>query len=63
MRALLRLFVVAVVLCPLTANATIINIPGDYPTIQEGIDHGADGDTVLVQPDTYFENLNFNGHN
>jgi len=63
MRALLRLFVVAVVLFPLTANATIINIPGDYPTIQEGIDHGSDGDTVLVQPDTYYENLNFYGHN
>ncbi len=44
-------------------NATIINIPGDYDTIQEGIDHGEDGDTVLVQPDTYYENINFNGHN
>jgi len=44
-------------------NATIINIPADYPTIQEGINHGDDGDTVLVQPDTYYENLNFNGHN
>ena len=53
----------AVLLLPLTASATIINIPEDYPTIQEGIDHGADGDTVLVQPDTYYENLNFNGHN
>jgi parallel beta-helix repeat protein len=42
---------------------TIINIPGDYPTIQQGIDASADGDTVLVQPGTYVENINFNGHN
>jgi len=63
MRSLITILVMAVVFCPLTANATIINIPGDYPTIQEGIDHSSDGDTVLVQPDTYYENLNFNGHN
>jgi hypothetical protein len=63
MRTLVTILVMAVVLFPLTAVATIINIPEDYPTIQEGIDHGADGDTVLVQPDTYYENLNFNGHN
>jgi hypothetical protein len=42
---------------------TIINIPADYHTIQQGIDAGADGDTVLVQPGTYYENINFNGHN
>jgi hypothetical protein len=44
-------------------SATIINIPDDYPTIQEGIDASTDGDTVLVQPGTYVENINFNGHN
>lgn len=45
------------------SGATIINIPADYPTIQQGIGAGADGDTVLVQPGTYVENINFNGHN
>jgi hypothetical protein len=43
--------------------ATIINIPDDYQTIQQGIDASTDGDTVLVQPETYVENINFNGHN
>ncbi len=43
--------------------ANIIHIPGDYETIQEGIDASADGDTVLVQPGTYLEIINFSGHN
>ncbi len=47
----------------MAASATIINVPDDYLTIQEGIDVSSDGDTVLVQPDTYVENINFNGHN
>ena len=51
-----------VAVCP-AASATIINIPDDYLTIQQGIDVSTDGDTVLVQPDTYIENINFNGHN
>jgi len=46
-----------------SGSATIINIPADYPTIQQGIDASSDGDTVLVQPGTYVENVNFNGHN
>ncbi len=43
--------------------ATVINVPDDYPTIQGGIDASADGDTVLVQPGVYVENINFNGRN
>ncbi|MCP4631494.1 MAG: T9SS type A sorting domain-containing protein [candidate division Zixibacteria bacterium] len=46
-----------------SANTTIINIPSDYLTIQQGIDASVNGDTILVQPETYFENINFNGHN
>jgi hypothetical protein len=45
------------------SSATIINIPADYPTIQQGIDASANGDSVLVQPGIYIENINFNGHN
>lgn len=44
-----------------TIQAQIINVPGDYSTIQEGINAAADGDTVLVQPDSYTENINFLG--
>jgi len=44
-------------------SATIINIPADYPQIQLGIDVSANGDTILVQPGTYYENINYNSHN
>lgn len=52
-----------IVIAFVNASATIINIPGDFPTIQQGIDAGVDGDTVLVQPGTYMENVNFIGRN
>ncbi len=41
----------------LVASATIIHVPGDYPTIQQGIDAASPDDTVLVAPATYHENI------
>jgi hypothetical protein len=61
MRILYTILFTAMICLP--ASATIINIPGDYDTIQEGIDASTGGDTVLVQQGTYVENVNFNGHN
>ncbi|MDA3814666.1 MAG: T9SS type A sorting domain-containing protein, partial [Candidatus Cloacimonetes bacterium] len=43
--------------------ATIINVPADQPNIQAGIDAATNTDTVLVQPGTYFENINYYGKN
>jgi len=34
---------------------------GDYTTIQEGINASVDGDTVLVYPGTYYENIFYGG--
>ena len=41
--------------------ASTINVPQDQPTIQAGINAAKQGDTVLVAPGTYVENINFMG--
>ncbi|MGD0693506.1 MAG: choice-of-anchor D domain-containing protein [Terriglobia bacterium] len=54
-------FLVALVGLASGAQAKIIHVPVDQPTIQAGINAASNGDTVLVSPGTYFENINFNG--
>ncbi len=41
--------------------AAIIHVPADQPTIQAAIDVAINGDTVLVDPGTYLENIDFKG--
>jgi parallel beta-helix repeat protein len=45
----------------LPVSGTIINVPGDYLTIQSGIDATEQGDTVLVADGRYYERISFCG--
>jgi len=60
MKTFILIFVLLISTC---LYSTIINVPADQPTIQAGINVSVDADTVLVQPGTYVENINYNGKN
>jgi hypothetical protein len=55
---------IALLVCLLATvplRATIIRVPADQPTIQAAINSASNGDTVVVYPGTYYENVIFRG--
>ncbi len=63
MKAFLTIFTVLFVSLFSKINATVINVPADYSTIQGAVNASVEGDTVLVAAGTYYENINFRGKN
>jgi len=60
-RWLLPFWVLIMVAVYSSLSASTIRVPADSSTIQGGIDGAQDGDTVLVAPGRYLENLDFKG--
>jgi hypothetical protein len=62
MKTTLTLILILWIISPVL-DAQVIEVPGDYSTIQAAINASSDGDTIVVSPATYFENINFRGKN
>lgn len=57
----LGVFLLILIVFAFDADSATIRVPADYPAIQDAIVAAADGDTVLVDPGTYVEHLDFLG--
>ena len=53
---------VAILAVAIPSHGATFVVPGDFPTIQGALNAALDGDTILVQPGTYHEDVFFNGH-
>jgi len=64
MMRLVLIVILAFIALSTTASATVLHVPSQYySTIQAGIAFSVNGDTVLVAPGVYTENIIFGGKN
>ena len=61
MRKMFFLSVAVLLFTAAGASAATWFVPADYPAIQAAIGASNHGDTVIVQPGRYYENINFLG--
>lgn len=62
MRNLLSIFIIFAIVLSARVNATIIEIPGEYQTIQAAYDASSSNDTLLVDQGIYYEYLYLEAH-
>ena len=60
-RCVLYIFFLPIIVAVSPAEAQIIWVPDDQPTIQAAINASTDQDTIFVRPGVYFENIKFLG--
>ncbi len=60
-RTVSLLVAMAALFLPCGLGAETLCVQSDFNTIQEAIDAASDGDTILVEPGFYFENIDFSG--
>lgn len=56
-----KFFLFVLLFTAAVSHAVVKTVPAQYSTIQAAINASANGDTVLVSPGTFFENINFRG--
>ena len=61
LKLLVTLWTIMVSCASGVAVAATINVPANYSTIQAAIDASVNGDEVVVDPNTYYEAINFLG--
>jgi len=54
---MIRRLIILLLIVGCVCYGAVINVPADSTTIQAGINAASEGDTVLVQPGTYYENI------
>ena len=58
-----QILIISFLLLVTFVNAIIINIPAEHTTFYSAISASVNGDTILVQPGTYLENISYAGKN
>ena len=60
----LKLIILIILLCSMSAFGATINVPADHAKIQDAINSAATlGDTIIVAPGRFYENLRYFGKN